>query len=204
MPFRLICWTLLLVIASPQITAADKPTEPSSSAPRTEQADYLLQPYDLIEIVVFQEPDLAREVRLSQDSTINLPLIGTVDLSGKTVRAAQDAIRRLYDKDYLVNPQINVTVKEYAKQTVNVLGSVNTPGAISIPPEQPLKLLDAITRAGGFTRLADRKRIKLSRLNADGKTSTSIINADDIIQSNTADTWILFKGDVIFVPERIL
>jgi len=204
MPFRLICWTFLLVIASPRITAANRPIEPSSSAPPPEQVDYLLQPYDLIEVVVFQESDLAREVRLSQDSTINLPLIGTVDLAGKTVRAAQDTIRRLYDKDYLVNPQINVTVKEYAKQTVNVLGSVNTPGAISIPPEQPLKLLDAITRAGGFTRLADRKRIKLTRLNADGKTSTSVINADDIIQSNTADSWVLSKGDVIFVPERIL
>lgn len=204
MPFRLICWTFLLVIVTPRITAADKPSEPPSSAPPAEQADYLLQPYDLIQVVVFQEPDLAREVRLSQDSTINLPLIGTVDLAGKTVRAAQDAIRRLYDRDYLVNPQINVTVMEYAKQTVNVLGSVNTPGAISIPPEQPLKLLDAITRAGGFTRLADRKRIKLTRLNADGKTSTSVINADDIIQSNTADSWILSKGDVIYVPERIL
>jgi polysaccharide export outer membrane protein len=204
MPFRPLCWALLLAFASSQLAAADGPSAPPNSNPPKEQADYVLQPYDLIQVVVFQEPDLARDVRLSQDSTINLPLIGTVDLAGKTVRTAQEAIRSLYDRDYLVNPQINVTVTEYAKQTVNVLGSVNTPGAISIPPEQPLKLLDAITRAGGFTRLADRKRIKLTRLNGDGKTSTTVINADDIIQSNTADTWVLSKGDVIYVPERIL
>ena len=204
MPFRTICLALFLALTSSRTSAADKPSAPSSGAPPAVQADYILQPYDLVQIVVFQEPDLGRDVRLSQESTINLPLIGTVDLTGKTVRTAQETIRRLYDRDYLVNPQVNITVKEYAKQEVNVLGSVNTPGAVSIPPEQPLKLLDAITRAGGFTRLADRKRIKLTRLTSDGKTSTSVINADDIIQSNTADSWVLSKGDVIYVPERIL
>jgi len=202
--FRTTCLALLLAFTTSRASAADSPSSPQSGAPPAVQADYILQPYDLIQIVVFQEPDLARDVRLSQESTISLPLIGTVDLAGKTVRAAQETIRRLYDKDYLVNPQVNITVTEYSKQEVNVLGTVNTPGAISIPPEQPLKLLDAITKAGGFSRLADRKRIKLTRLGGDGKTFTSVINADDIIQSNTADSWVLVKGDVIYVPERIL
>ena len=199
-----LCFVLFLAFASARIVAADKAPEPSSISTPAPPADYVLQPYDLIGIVVFQEPDLGRDVRLSGESTINLPLIGSVNLTGKTIRSAQETIRRLYDQDYLVNPQVNITVKEYAKQDVNVLGSVNSPGAVSLPPGQPLNLLDAITRAGGFTRLADRKKIKLTRLNGDGKTSTSVINADDIIQSNTADSWVLSKGDVIFVPERIL
>jgi len=55
-----------------------------------------------------------------------------------------------------------------------------------------------------LTRLADRKRVKLSREGPDGKTSTTVINADEIIQSQSADQWVLQKGDVIFVPERIL
>ncbi|HEY1791847.1 MAG TPA: polysaccharide biosynthesis/export family protein [Opitutaceae bacterium] len=199
-----ICLALLLAFSSVRTSAADKASAFPAGSSHALQPDYVLQPYDLIGVVVFQEPDLARDVRISAESTINLPLIGTVDLTGKTVRSAQDLIRHLYDKDYLVNPQVNVTVKEYAKQEVNVLGSVNTPGTVAIPPDQRLNLLDAITRAGGFTRLADRKKVKLTRLNSDGKTSTTIINADDIIQSNTADSWVLSKGDVIYVPERIL
>src|ERR1700691_4834968 len=139
--FRTTCLALLLAFTSSRTSAADRPPASTTGAAPSGQADYVLQPCDLIQIVVFQEPDLARDVRLSQESTISLPLIGTVDLAGKTVRAAQETIRRLYEKDYLDNPQINITVTEYAKQEVNVLGSVNTPGAISIPPEQPLKLL---------------------------------------------------------------
>ena len=207
MLFRLKCLLPFLVLASSWLVAADEPPQaielaaPSSS----QRPDYILQPFDLVQVVVFQEPDLERKVRLSEESKLTLPLIGTVDLKGMTIRKAQDLIRDLYNKDYLVDPQINITVMEYAKETVNVLGSVNTPGSILIPPEQPLNLLDAITRAGGFNRLADRKHVKLTRIGDDGKTATSIINVDDIIQSTAGgDQWVLRKGDVIFVGERIL
>jgi polysaccharide export outer membrane protein len=180
-----------------RVSAADAPGPVS-------QPDYVLEPYDMIKIVVFQEPDLEREVRLSPDTTVTLPLIGTVDLKGKTVRESQEIIRKLYDRDYLVNPQINLTVLEYSKVNVNVLGSVNSPGSVVIPPDQGLNLLDAIAHAGGFNRLADRKNIKLSRTGSDGKTTTYVINADDIIQSKAADSWPLQKADVIYVPERLL
>jgi polysaccharide export outer membrane protein len=166
--------------------------------------DYVLQPYDLVKVVVFQEPDLDREVRLSPDATITLPLIQTVDLKARTVREAQDIIRKLYDRDYLVNPQVNITVLEYAKESVNVLGAVNTPGAVVIPPNQGLVLLDAIAHAGGFSRIADRKHIKLTRTSSDGKTATYVINADNIIQSTSGDPWPLQKADVIYVPESLL
>ncbi|MEJ1973812.1 MAG: polysaccharide biosynthesis/export family protein [Lacunisphaera sp.] len=169
------------------------------------QAEYILQPMDLVKIEVFQEPDMERQVRITQDSSITLPLINKVDLKGRTVQQAQEVIRELYDKDYLVNPQINLTVMEYAKRDVKVLGQVGKPGAVDIPTDRPLKLLDAIALAEGFTRLADRKRVTLTRTDASGKTTTTEINADSIIQSrNSADQWTLQQGDVINVPERLL
>lgn len=183
-----------------RLAAAESQT---SSAPAV-RGDYVLQPSDLIEVVVFQEPDLLRKVRLSQESAVTLPLIGTVSLKGKTVREAQDLVRDLYNANYLVNPQINITILEYAKEQVDVIGSVNTPGAVTIPPDRGLKLLQAVAQAGGFSRLADRKHVKLTRTDADGKTTTYDINADAIIQSTSDDPWVLQKGDVIFVPERIL
>jgi polysaccharide export outer membrane protein len=171
---------------------------------RSNQAEYILQPMDLVKVEVFQEPDLERQVRVAQDSTVSLPLVNKVDLKGRTVQEAQDIIRDLYNKDYLVNPQINLTVMEYAKRDVKVLGQVTKAGAVDIPSDRPLKLLDAIALAGGFTRLADRKHLTLTRIGTDGSTTTTEINADSIIQSKNGDQWVLQQGDVINVPERLL
>lgn len=176
-----------------------------SAAPsRNAKEDYIVQPSDLLKVQVFQEDDLTREVRVTQGSSISLPLIGSVDLKGLTVKQVEEKIRDLYNRSYLVNPQINVSVEEYAKRSVNVLGAVNSPGAVPFPQEEGLTLLDAIARAGGFNRYADRKKIKLSRTDANGKTETYIINADELIDTGHNDSWPLQRDDVIFVPERIL
>jgi len=174
-----------------------------SGAPET-KSDYVLQASDLLKVQVFQEEDLTREVRVSQEYTIVLPMIGSVDLKGKTLRQAEEIIRERYDRDYLVNPQVNVMVLDYAKRTVNVMGSVNTPGAVLFPQEEALTLLDAISRAGGFNRLADRKRVKLSRTTPDGRTEAVEINTDDLIKSGNTKSFVLQRDDVIFVPERVL
>ena len=133
-----------------------------------------------------------------------MALIGEIDVRNLTVRKAQEHIRSLYDRDYLVNPQVSLIVLEYSKRSVNVLGSVNGQGQVQFPPEQGLTLLDAISKAGGFSRLADRKRVKLTRTSPDGKKETLIINADDIAGGATTETWPLIPDDVIFVPERVL
>jgi polysaccharide export outer membrane protein len=72
------------------------------------------------------------------------------------------------------------------------------------PREQGLTLLDAISRAGSFNRLADKRHVTLKRTNADGKSETYTINAEDLAKGNTTETWPLLPNDVITVPERIL
>ncbi len=169
-----------------------------------EATDYVMQPSDLIRVLIFQEPDLLREVRITQEYTITLPLIGTIDLRGRTVRQAEEIIRSLYDKDYLVNPQVNLTVLEYTQRTVQVVGAVNQPGAVVFPPEQKMGLIEAIARAGGQSRIADLKRVRLTRTNAEGKAENQIINVDDMMKGNSNEQYLLLKGDVVFVPERLL
>jgi polysaccharide export outer membrane protein len=178
--------------------------EAQKSLPAAAAMDYVLQPSDLLNVQIFQEENLTRAVRVSQEYSITLPLIGKVDLKGKSLRQAEDFIRELYDRDYLVNPQVNVVVVEYAKRSVNVIGQVNQPGAVLFPQEQGLTLLDAISRAGGFSRLANRSQVKLTRTNADGKNETYIINADDLIKGSSSNSWPLLANDIVFVPERIL
>lgn len=192
-------WLLTAVLAGGfgALFAADEP-------PATSNVDYVLQPLDLLRIVVFQEPDLERQVRISQEYTINLPLIGSVDLAGKSVRQAEEVIRARYDADFLKNPQITITVIEYTARTVQVLGAVNSPGAIAFTPEQQMGIMEAIARAGGQARIADLKRVRLTRPSAEGKSENFTINVDEIMKGSSSDKWLLQKGDVIFVPERIL
>lgn len=190
--FRFFLLGLILLTA---VSAQEKKALPT---------DYVLQPSDLLRVLVFQEPDLQREVRITQEGSVSLPLIGTIELQGKSVHQAEDIIRQLYDRDYLVNPQISITVLEYAQRTAQVLGAVNSPGAIVFPPEQKMGLLEAIARAGGFSRLAERRRVRLTRTLPDGKTDNYTINADDLVQGNSSEPWLLVKGDVIYVPERLL
>jgi len=186
------------------IWAADPEPKPASTLGEKRAVDYVLQPGDLLRVEVFQEDDLLKEVRISQEYTINLPLIGTLNLKGKTLRQTMELVRSLYDKDYLVNPQVNISVREYSKRTVDVQGQVGRPGAVEFPPEEGMTLYQAITRAGGFTRLSDRKRVSLTRKTSEGGNETITVNVNDIIEGTMKEEWPLQKDDSIFVPERIL
>ncbi len=172
--------------------------------PSNEIADYKLQPGDVIRMQVFQVPDLDREVQVSVKGEILLPLIGRLVVKDRSVRLVEQTVRTLYDRDYLVNPQINMMVIKYSSRTVNVMGAVNAPQAIEFPPNQTMSLLDAISRCGGFNRYANRKAVRLTRADSDGHSENFIINADQLISGKKNDRWDLLSGDVVFVPESIL
>ena len=197
----LVC--VLGASAAPQEAASKTDAakaDPGKSDPG--KADYVLQPQDVLKVQVLGEDDLTREVRISQENTISLPLIGTLDLRNKSAHQAQELIRELYDRDYLVNPQVSLIVTEYAKRYVNVLGQVTTPGQVQFPQEQGLTLVEAISRAGGGTRLANLKKVVLKRAKPDGTTEAITINVEDLQKGDSNETYPLQAGDVITVPER--
>jgi polysaccharide export outer membrane protein len=117
--------------------------------------NYILSPSDIILVKVFEDPDLDSQYRISQDGTINFPLIGLVKLSGQSVAESATTIRERLLKGYLRNPQVRVNVIQYAKRYITVLGQVQKPGSYFLPDERHTDLLQIIAMAGGFTRLAD-------------------------------------------------
>lgn len=198
-----------LAICLPLAQAAQKEASNSGEVRKSGEvgnADYLLQPQDTLRVQVYQEEDINRqgEVSISQEFTIFLPLIGTINLKGKTARQAEGMIRDLYDKDFLVNPQVSVTVTKYAERSVNVFGAVNGAGRKLFPPERGLTILDAISLAGGHSRLADLKKVKLTRTTGDGDPVTITINVDEIMKGGGKDPVQLQPDDVIYVGERLL
>lgn len=186
---------------------ADKAAKAAAESPRESvPGDYVLQPMDVLRVQVFQEDDINKqgEVSISQEHTVFLPLIKTISLKGRTVRQAETMIRELYDRDFLVNPQVSVIVLKYAERSVNVIGAVNNAGRVQFPQEGRLNILDAISLAGGQNRLSDLKRVKLTRHTPNGDVSTQEIDVDALMKRGGRDAVPLEKGDVIFVPERIL
>lgn len=184
---------------------SEAPRGASQPAQEADASDYILQPQDLIRVYVFQEEDINKqgEVGISNDNTITLPMIGTVSLRGKTVRQAEDMIRKLYDKDYLVNPTVTVTVIKYSDRSVNVTGAVNTAGRVQFPQEKGLSIVDAITLAGGHSRLADLKRVILTRKSAEGRAERIEVDVSAIMKGGARDVQ-LEVGDAVYVSERIL
>lgn len=199
---------LLATVSSASVAARDSDSkskvEPSKTAVSGAKADYILQPADLVRVEIFQEEDLKREVRISQEFTITLPLIDTIDLRGKSARQAESLIRDLYARDFLVKPQVNLFVLEYAPRRVYVAGAVTTPGEVLFQQEQGLSLIAAISRAGSFNRLADQKRVTLKRTLPDGSSETKTINVEELMKGENNETYPLQPGDVINVKERIL
>ncbi len=187
-----------------ETTAAPAPAPSASSAPSASTADYMLRPADILQIKVFKEEDLTRETSVSREYAISLPLIGTVDVRNRSVRQAEELIRQLYDRDYLVNPQVTVIVLKYAERAVNVFGMVNTPQAVPFPVERGLTLLEAIARAGGFNRYADRKKVTITRTDEKGVSTTFTVNVEKLLESQSANQWTLQADDVVYVPERII
>lgn len=194
----------LVVLSSSARPGRAAGASPVASQPGLRVTSHKLQPMDLIKIQFFQESELDRELRVSQDYKIVLALVGPVDLKDRSVREAELLIADLYRKDYLVNPQLNITVLEYAQRSITVLGAVGNPGTVLIPPERTLTLLEAIARSGGFSRLANQKSVSLTRNLPDGRTANFTINAELMMSGDKDNQWIVKDGDIISVPERLL
>jgi len=164
--------------------------------------NYIIQPKDVILVEVFQEPELEREIRVAADGTVSLPLIGVVKIGGLSVVDAREKIEVLYNKDYLVEPHVNLLVTAYTEKRVEVLGRVNRPGTVLIPPEEALTLTQAISGAGGPNQLANLSKVRLTRVSPDGKTEVMNINFSNVSKGKLDDIE-LQDGDSIFVEERV-
>jgi polysaccharide export outer membrane protein len=139
-------------------------------------------------------------VRLSKDGTATLPLLGVVQLGGKTANEASTQLRDLLDRDYIVNPQVTVTVVEATRQTFTILGQVQKPGSYKLPLQGNLTLLEAIGRSGGYTRIANPGSVTVKR-QQDGRETVLKLNAKAMAQGGNSQPFVVQAGDTITVGE---
>ncbi len=122
-----------------------------------------IQPNDVLIIRVLEEKDMLQEAKVTNDGRITYFFIGEVPVGGKTLAEAKTLIQELLNKDYLVDPQVSIEVKEYATKVITVLGAVNKGGQIPLPPDRQIDIVEAIGLAGDFNRYANKDRIELRR-----------------------------------------
>jgi len=165
-------------------------------------SDYKISPGDKIFVDVFGERELQRELAVSATGEITFPLLGTIKASGLTAVQLQNKLKQDLAKDYLVDPQVTVTLKDYRKRTVTVLGQVGRPGIVEIPAEEKLTVLQAIAMSGGFTRLARKSAIQVTR---NGVARPFKFSEDELKRNNDPEkVFTLQQGDIIMVEETVL
>lgn len=155
---------------------------------------------DVVEVQVFGEPELAVKSALDPDGNIALTLVGKVKLAGKTPEQASQAIRQAYQVDYLRDPLVTVQVTESAKNRVTVLGQVKNPGVYTYPTTEKLNILQAIARAGGYTRIGEPSRVTVKRV-VNGKEETIPVDTKAMAREAGTKIFDVLPEDTITVHE---
>ena len=162
---------------------------------------------DLLEVKVFNVPELTADVRVNSEGEISLPLVGSIPLAGLTPALAEKEIaRRLSEGEYLRNPQVSVFMKEYVTQGISLMGEVSKPGIYPLLGAQ--RLFDAISSAGGMTNKAGRT-ITVSRRQTPDQPLVVILdpdaakNAHNNIEIYPGDTIVVAKAGVVYVVGEV-
>ena len=171
-------------------------SEAPSQAPAPESS-YLIGPNDVLNIFVWKEADLTRDVTVMPDGKITYPLIGEITAQGQTASELKKAIA---DKlqNFVTAPEVTVIVRESRSQVVYTIGKLTRPGPYPMAPG--MTVMQALSAAGGFTEWADNKNIIIIRREG-GKETQLRFNYKEFTSGEKLEQNILLKaGDTLVVP----
>ena len=172
----------------------DKYSVPASS---DDAVDYRLAPMDVVDVTVYDVPNLSRTAQVSAAGFISLPLVNDVKASGRTTDQLQHDIAAKLKKDFMQSPQVFVSVKEYNSQRVTVDGAVAKPGVF--PMKGKTTLVEAIASAGGLSDMGSPSGIYVLR-KVDGKKMAARFDLNEI-RKGLKDDPVLRAGDIVMVDE---
>jgi polysaccharide export outer membrane protein len=161
-------------------------------------ADYRLQAGDVVTISVWGEDELKGEARVTPKGRISFPLAGTITAKGKTVSQLERSIAGRLRK-YIPEAQVSVVLVSSEGNKVYVVGKVNKPGVV--PMSSPMRVMQALSLAGGITKFADEDEIRILREDRRGREREISVHYDEIMEGEDLSTnYWLRSGDTILVP----
>ena len=168
-----------------------------ASTPGSGESAYLIQPGDILDISVWKEEDLLRQVLVRPDGGISFPLAGDLQAAGKSISELQDLMTTRLGK-YIPDPLITVAVRQLDGNKIYVIGKVNKPGEIIA--NRNLDVVQALSVAAGMTPYAAANKIKILR-RKNGKLTAIPFKYGEIEKGeNLQQNIILQSGDVVLVP----
>jgi polysaccharide biosynthesis/export protein len=212
---RLLALLLLAAGCSHRPSVAPAPYSPAAEtappAPPTPKnvprPEPVLVSGDLIRISVFQQPDLDLETRIPDGGAINYPLIGPVQASGKSTTALEQTIRQKLAADYLQSPSVTVTVKEFVRRRVFIVGGVTKPDGYEMSHDARMTVLQLVAAAGGFTERASKDIVQVLRRHPGGERTVLRFSLTEVeqalAQGKTEADLDLWPDDLVVVPAAI-
>lgn len=159
---------------------------------------YKINSGDVLEISVWKEKELQREIRVLPDGHISFPLVGDLAAAGLTLTQVKDVIAKKLAK-FISDPVVNISVKAVDGNMVYVLGQVKQPGQFNM--YQPLDVMQVLSLAGGLTTFAKANDIIILRRDEKGGSQSIKIEYGEFEEGNDLEKNIVLKsGDVIVVP----
>jgi polysaccharide biosynthesis/export protein len=179
--------------------AAETADQPSVSASKRVDNDYVIGPSDVLGVNVWKDTELTRSsVLVRPDGKISLPLVGELEVSGLTALGVQGLLVQKL-KAYISNPQVTVIVQEVKSRTYIIMGKIVKAGSYELG--KPTTILEAIAIAGGFQEFAKTNKIYVIRKMDDGSTSKLPFDYKNVIKGHHPEENVILKsGDTIVVP----
>jgi polysaccharide biosynthesis/export protein len=160
-------------------------------------AGYQIGAGDVLEIAVWKNNELSREVTVRPDGMISLPLVNDIHAAGLTPLELRDLLTKKLS-EYVPSAVVSVIVKRVESYSISVVGYVSHPGRFTLT--SPTTILEAIALAGGLTEFASRRSIAVLRSDGQGGTTKVPFNYNNAISGDASENLLVRPGDVVVVP----
>ena len=186
-----------LVGAASAQQAAPRSAVVVPAGPITVGSEFVIGPEDLLQVSVWKNESLSRQLPVRPDGKISLPLLHDVQAAGLTPMQLRDKIAAAL-AEFMPNPEVSVTVLEVRSYRVSVLGEVQKPGVLQL--KAPTTVLEAIALSGGFRDFASPSKIVIFRKDDRGETQRLRFNYNRAVGAAGEENVTLRSGDVVVVP----
>jgi len=187
-------------------------TSQLQSSSSASSREYLLGFGDRLEMLVYQAEDLSREYQVNSKGQIQVPIVGAIQVAGLTIDQAQDKVKEGLGSSFMINPQVTLSITEYASNEISVTGAVKQPNLYKVKEgRNPFEML---TMAGGLNENAGRfltvttrainketAQLETIRLVIDIEQYINPVTDEDLRRQREIRELILKDGDNLFVPE---
>ena len=173
-----------------------------ATAPTLAQ-EYVIGARDVLKVTVWGQDDLSKDYPVDPDGYVSFPLVGRVKATGLTPTAFADDLRTRLEKDYLVNPQVLVSVKDYLSQKVHVSGEADKPGVYYLSGATTVR--DILSRAGGLSKSAGSQVVLVRAATLRGGSGSAEpasvrLEVSRVLAGDPAENLAVADGDTLVVP----